>query len=135
MGQPQSPRSGHFIFFETRVTSSVYGSLERIARQITDSFSERIKTIKAGHEYPAGFNFEFQDRILPRTPDRVSIAQRLTGCVPTAKRAVVLLRLCTTFRGHYSAFNSYSQFFENHSFRMTSQRFVIDSIGQYLGAS
>ena len=27
MEQPQSPRSGHFIFFEARVTSSVCGSL------------------------------------------------------------------------------------------------------------
>ena len=59
----------------------------------------------------------------------------LTAYAPTAKHALALLRLCTTFRGHYSAFNSYSQLFENHSFQMTSQRFIIDSIGQYLRAS
>ena len=31
----------------------------------------------------------------------------LTGYVPTAKRALALVRLCTTFRGHYSALNSH----------------------------
>ena len=46
MRQPQLPRSGHFIFFEARVTSSVYGSFaapSRILAGLSSSMKHRAR--------------------------------------------------------------------------------------------